>query len=343
MGMSFTHDLDSAATDQLLDDTISFLRRFIVFADDAQPCAIALWLLHTHALAAAECTPYLNVESAEKRSGKSRLLEVLGALAHSSVHVANLSEAALFRMLGSEPTLLVDEVDALFASGTERTEALRGVLNAGNRRGTDVIRCVGPNHTPTPFKVFSPKALGGIDAGRLPETVRDRSVTLRLKRKVPGERVERLLWPKVRPYADALRERIAEWGEQHVEQLAGHEPVLPTELDDRAAEAWWALLAIADLAGGDWPARARTAAVELHAAGVAEDESRGVLLLTDLRAVFTDLRAVFAQSLARFSRDVLEALNGLDESPWGAWHEGKGLRARDLAKRLKPSASDPGR
>jgi hypothetical protein len=76
--------------------------------------------------------------------------------------------------------------------------------------------------------------------------------------------------------------------------------------------------------------------VELHAAGVAEDESRGVLLLTDLRGVF-------AESLTMFSRDVLDALNGLDESPWGAWHEGKGLRARDLAKRLKPFASDPGR
>jgi hypothetical protein len=217
----------------------------------------------------------------------------------------------------------------LFASGTERTEALRGVLNAGNRRGTDVIRCVSPNHTPTPFKVFSPKALGGIDAGRLPETVRDRSVTLRLKRKVSSERVERLLWPKVRPDADALRDRIAAWGGQHVERLAAMEPALPTDLDDRAAEAWWALLAIADLAGGEWPRRARRAAVELHAAGVAEEESRGAQLLTDLRTVFTD-------SLAMFSRDVLDALNALDESPWGAWHEGKGLRARDLAKRLKP-------
>jgi hypothetical protein len=100
-GMTFADDLDASATAQLLDDTIAFLKRFIVFADDAQPIAIALWVLHTHALDAAECTPYLNVESAEKRSGKSRLLEVLGALARGSVHVANLSEAALFRMLGS--------------------------------------------------------------------------------------------------------------------------------------------------------------------------------------------------------------------------------------------------
>lgn len=216
----------------------------------------------------------------------------------------------------------------MFSSNGERTEALRGIINAGNRRGVDVVRCTGPQHTPAKFAVFSPKVLAGIDTGKLPDTIADRSIALRMKRKVTGERVERLLWAKIKPETEALRERIAEWASANVEVLAAANPDLPAELDDRAAEAWWALLAIADLAGGDWPTRARDAARELHAAG-AEDESLGVELLTDVRSVFDG-------ELAMFTRDLLEALNALEESRWGGWHEGKGLRARDLAKRLKP-------
>jgi hypothetical protein len=110
-------------TRSLLEDVAAFLRRFIVFASDAQVTAVALWLLHTHAVDAAEVTPYLNVCSPEKRSGKSRLLELLAALAARAEHVANISEAALFRMLGTTPTLMVDEVDACSlptASGPRR-------------------------------------------------------------------------------------------------------------------------------------------------------------------------------------------------------------------------------
>ncbi len=315
-------------TRQLLKDIEAFVRRFIVFASDAQVTAVALWLLHTHAIEAAEVTPYLNICSAEKRSGKSRLLELLAALAAGAVHVANISEAALFRMLGTAPTLLVDEVDALFASNGERTEALRGIINAGNRRGVNVVRCVGAKHTPAEFEVFSPKVLAGIDTGKLPDTIADRSITLRMKRKVTGEPVERLLWAKVKPEAAALRDRISEWAGAHIDVLAVAEPDLPIQLDDRAAEAWWSLLAVADLAGGEWPERARNAAKALHAAG-AEDESLGVRLLTDVRSVFDG-------HIAMHTKTLLAALNKLEESSWGGWNEGKGLLARDLAKRLKP-------
>jgi hypothetical protein len=333
--VTFTARIDGVETAQMLNDTIVFLRRFIAFPADAQPTAIALWIAHTHAIeAAAHWTPYLNIESAEKRSGKSRLLEVIGSLVRDPIQAVNMSEAVLFRMLGSKPTLLVDEIDALFASGTERTEALRGILNAGNRVGADVYRAVGPNHVPTPFPVFSPKALAGINNGRLPETVRDRSITLRLKRRAVGESVERLLWPKVQADADALRERIAAWGAQHPGRLTGAEPDLPGALDDRAADGWWPLLAIADLAGHDWPANARKAAVDLHADGAADDESRSVRLVTDLRVVF-------GKALAVSTADLLGKLNGLDESPWGGWHEGKGMRARDLARILKPFGVAP--
>ena len=65
----------------LLDDVARFVRRFVVLTE-AQADTLALWVAHTHAFEAAETTPYLAITSAEKRSGKTRLLEVLELLVH---------------------------------------------------------------------------------------------------------------------------------------------------------------------------------------------------------------------------------------------------------------------
>jgi hypothetical protein len=79
----------------LLDDVARFVRRFVVLAE-MQADTLAVWTAHTHAIEAAETTPYLAVTSAEKRSGKTRLLEVLELIAHAALPTANTSDAALF-------------------------------------------------------------------------------------------------------------------------------------------------------------------------------------------------------------------------------------------------------
>jgi hypothetical protein len=120
----------------LLDDVRSFVRRFVVL-DDHQADTIALWAAHTHAADAFGCTPYLAITSPEKRSGKTRLLEVLELLCREPLPTANISDAALFRVIDSkQPSLLVDEVDAVFGKKSPREE-LRGMLNAGYRQGDD--------------------------------------------------------------------------------------------------------------------------------------------------------------------------------------------------------------
>ena len=55
-------------------------------------------------------------------------------------------------------------------------------------------------------------------------------------------------------------------------------------MNDRAADNWRPLLAIADLAGGEWPGLARQAALALS--GEAQDAAIGVELLNDIRAAF---------------------------------------------------------
>src|SRR5262249_18269866 len=145
------------------------------------------------------------------------------------------------------------------------------------RRGAVVPRCVGKNFEKlVDFRVFGAKALAGI--GRLPDTVADRAVCLVFARKKKSERTARFRFRTIRHEAAALRRGLARWAARATNVLREARPPLPDTLDDRAAEIWEPLIAIADLAGGTWPTEARQAAIALHGAG-GEDESVGVMLL----------------------------------------------------------------
>jgi hypothetical protein len=158
--------------------------------------------------------------------------------------------------------------------------------------------------------------------------VADRSIPIRLARKAPGERAERFRRREVKPEAARLRERVERFASESVEALSTARPDLPDQLDDRGQDAAEPLLAIADLAGGDWPARARQALVELRGGVDVDDESSGVRLLADIRQVFGA-----ADRLA--TTELLNGLSALEEAPWGDWH-GRPLTSRALAKLLRP-------
>jgi Protein of unknown function (DUF3631) len=74
-------------------------------------------------------------------------------------------------------------------------------------------------------------------------------------RRTREERVERFRRRDVAPAAEELLDRLTDWLEPQIEELRRARPELPDELDDRAQDIWEPLLAIADLAGGDWPTR----------------------------------------------------------------------------------------
>jgi hypothetical protein len=66
------------------------------------------------------------------------------------------------------------------------------------------------------------------------------------------EIVERLRLDRLDEFIPLAR-RCARWALDNVARLRGADPPVPAELHDRAADNWRPLLAIADLAGGDWP------------------------------------------------------------------------------------------
>jgi hypothetical protein len=338
---SATVAMGVASTAALLDTVAAIVRRFVVL-DEYQVVAVVLWIAHTHALDAFDVTPYLSVSSPERRSGKTRLLDVLELLVARPWRAVEPSEAVVFRKIdATQPTLLLDEVDAIFGRNREH-EGLRALLNAGNARGTKVPRCVGQSQNVVEFSVFCAKAFAGI--GSLPDTVGDRSVPIAMKRKVRGERCERFRRRRLTPEAEVLRDELDRFAEAAsdalrvaLDQVAGlaDDGGLLASLDDRAFEAWEPLLAVAALAGEEWEARARAAALALSGGRDADPESVGLRLLADVRAVFERER------VDRISSQTLAAGLAADaDSPWADWY-GKAVTPRAVARLLHPFGVRP--
>jgi hypothetical protein len=158
--------------------------------------------------------------------------------------------------------------------------------------------------TPTPFDVFSPKALAGI--GRLPDTLADRSLQIRMRRKTRGESVERFRLKTSPAEAEEIRDKLTEWAKHSKPALKLAEPFLPESLDDRAQDVSEPLFAIAELAGDEWQMRARAAIIEVRLGSPDADGDIGVELLADIRLAFaednTD-RLSTAELISRLCRD----------------------------------------
>ncbi|MEM7481069.1 MAG: DUF3631 domain-containing protein [Acidobacteriota bacterium] len=313
----------------LLAELEATFERYTVLAPGAA-VALALWTLFTYCFDAFPVSPLLALTSPEKRCGKTTLVTLLSNLVRRPLPASNISPAALFRAVEAyEPTLLVDEADTFL----KEREELRGILNSGHTRATAfVVRTVGDQHEARTFSTWGPKALAMI--GRLPSTLEDRSILVPMKRKAPGETVERLRLDRLEEFLQ-LRQKATRWALDRHEALVGAEPRVPTELHDRAADNWRPLLAIANDAAGHWPEKARSAAHALTLGGD-DDSSIRVQLLVDINRLFAS-RA--ADQL--FSESLLADLVTLESRPWGEWKRGKAMTAIGLARLLKPFGVRP--
>ena len=276
---------------ELLDAIEAFIGRFVVLPSEHYLVATTLWAAHCHALDCFESTPRLSALSPEWGSGKTRLLEILELLVPRPVCTINASSAALFRKVSDPegaPTLLIDEADTIFGPRASKDhEDLRGFVNAGHRRGATSLRCVvrGKAVEVEEFPAYAAVALAGLDD--LPDTIMSRSVVNRMRRRAPGEKIEPFRHRLHASEGHALRDQLALWMDSTREVLVESWPDMPDEIQDRPADVWEPLLAIADAAGGSWPGRVRVAAVaDVTDSRRARDQSLGVRLLADLRAVF---------------------------------------------------------
>ena len=216
-----------------LYDLCDFLCRYVSFASEHQPVVVALWIAHAWLISRFEQSPILAITSAEMGSGKTRLLECLELLVPHPWRCILATGPALFTRLDQQPhgTLLMDEVDTIFGPRAgSSAEAQRAILNAGNRRGTTVPRVIvgRMSRTVVDYKVFGPKVVAGI--GRLPGTVADRSIVIRMERRAPGDKVSAFRIAVASSEAVAIA--APEWRDVAlVAVLAG-----PDALRDRAAD-----------------------------------------------------------------------------------------------------------
>jgi hypothetical protein len=315
----------------LLDRVEAFLARFVAYPSEHARVAHVLWVAHTHLMSSWESTPRIAFVSPEPGSGKSRALEVTELLVPRPVHAVNTTPAYLFRKVSDEagpPTLLYDEIDTVFGPKAKDNEDIRGMLNAGHRRGATAGRCVikGKTVDTEELPAYCAVALAGLDD--LPDTIATRCVVVRMRRRAPHEHIEPFRHRLNGPEGNALRDELAEWASSVASAVTGAWPDMPDGIEDRNADVWEALLSVADAAGGAWPDRARSSAVAVVAADSRDKGSLGVRLLADVRQAFEHVGSDKIPS-----EQLREFLVELDESPWGDLR-GKPLDVRSLSRRL---------
>ena len=311
--------VDGAA---LLDDLAHTYRRFVSLPDGGAE-ALALWVVLSYALDAFEVAPILALCSPLKRCGKTTTEDLTAALAKRPLAAANISVAALYRTVEHfAPTLIVDEADTFLLTNL----ALRGVINSGHTRATAfVVRTTGQE--PRVFSTWGARMIALI--GRLPATLEDRAIVLPMRRRAPGETIDRVRRTALFRQLDPVRRRTARWVADHLPALEVADPAVPEELDDRQADNWRPLFAIADEAGGAWPDRARTAARRLSGGVVEADTAAPVQLLADVYGLFA---TTTADKLA--TATLIRHLTALEDRPWADYTHGHPITPRQLANLL---------
>jgi phage/plasmid primase-like uncharacterized protein len=306
-------------TDALLLQIQRRLRRHIVFGEDEQ-VIVALWVSFSWVHEHATHSPKLLITSPEADSGKTTLCILIGFLTPRALSCVEITEATLFRSIERwTPTLIVDEADTILINN----EPLRAVVNASWTRGAVVPRCIGDDHIPHAFPIFCPQVIG-IKGKRLPHTTLTRCITIELKRKLCGDRVEYF-----NGLDDAeltmLRKQALRWSLDHGDELKNAEPEMSEQFYNRLGDNYRMLFAIADLAGGEWPEKARAAAERLS--GVIDVTSRNVRLLAAIKEEFGTLEAIS-------SADLVGRLTADETAEWTEWKNGKPISQVQLANAL---------
>jgi putative DNA primase/helicase len=308
---------------ELLNGLTEAIQRHVVLKKgEAQ--AIALWVVHTHALDAFDISPRLAVKSPVKQCGKSTLLDVLSCVARDPITAANITAAALFRVIDQDtPTVLIDEADTFLI----KDDALRGILNSGHRRNTAfVMRADGENLQPRRFSTWAPVAIACI--GVLPETLEDRSIQVTLRRRLLSENIEPFRSDRTNSYLDLSR-MTARWSADHMQQLKAADPKVPAGIANREADNWRPLWAIADAAGGDWPKRSRQIAEAMVKSDRKSDQSINASLLRDISTIFAAL-GIERMSSAQLVSELVKFEGHL----WSEWRGNQPITQNAVARIL---------
>lgn len=332
----------------VLDLIEGFLTRYIAYPDEHSSVAHTLWIMHTYftgsGWSSLGTSPRLAFLSATPGCGKTRCLEVTELLVGGEPVFGTATGAVLVRLLGKHekqvekgelsndeplPVLLYDEAEKLYHREADNAEMV-SVLNRGYRRGQREYKCAANTNEPEKFPCFCAAAITSTKP--LPDAVLTRSIIIRIKKRLSTEHVDPFRHDYAVQETKPIREDISDWISAHgrdvLRAIGENVPVV-----DREAEIWEPLLAVADAAGGDWPARSREACLFFCSRIGAERENDELRLLVDCKEVFGD-------SFRLSSELLIQHLVNLPDTPWRD-SRCEPIKPRKLASMLKPFGIEP--
>ncbi|HEY6348855.1 MAG TPA: DUF3631 domain-containing protein [Candidatus Angelobacter sp.] len=320
----------------LLEQVSQFIGRYLQCSDH-QRTVLALWVLHTHCSTAAQVTPYLSIQSAQKQSGKTLCLQLLNLLCDFPALTAGFTANTLTRRIdGPVSTILLDECQATVGTrARSKGPALRAILAGGYHCG------IGYTDATHERNAFSPKAFAGM--GQLPEALADRSISIILEPLESGPlppSAAKPAKPKVRRFdlsrafkeAKPLQTQLHFWAEENLPDLE-EKPVysedFPPNLSPRRCDMIEPLLQLADFIGGHWPVHIREALAGIFAAETEFELRHSLQLLADVRDCFA--HNAYPERLS--TADLLAWLHTLPTRPWDM-NEAGPITARIFARLL---------
>lgn len=311
----------------LLDEVSATIRRFIAM-DKYQADIAALWIAVCWFVDVVYTASIALINAPERACGKTQLLTLLSKLAPRATQLSGISPSVLFRMIDKyQPTLFVDEIETVLKDN----EDLRGLFNAGHTRDSAFVWRVDTStddFEPKRFSVWGMKAIAGINAIKLAETVTSRSIVFELRRKRPDEKVDRLRYAEPLLF-ERLTAQLARFAEDYSDKVRQTRPVLPDELGDREQDYIEPLLQVAYVAGGHWPDTTIKAALKIFKASQS-NQSAANELLSDIQEVFE------TKHISKISTtDLINALTEDTEKSWATYNRGKQLTPRQIANKLR--------
>jgi Protein of unknown function (DUF3631) len=316
-------------TRALLNELTAQVRRYIVVHDEAVATVITLWICFAWCHEIATFSPILVIQGSDAETAKTTACKVIALLTPRAHVIAEPTGPTLYRFVDRQhPTLLVDDADRLLP----RRPDLAHIINSSWTRGIPIPRwdVSGNVHLYDPF---CPKVLSGIDLlAHLAPATRTRCITAQLLPKLAHEEVTSFRRAASDENSLVLKRKLLRWATDNMAAIGNANPIMPEGFISRLEENYQLLFAIADLAGGDWSKKARTAAVKLSRER--NEPSLGKRLL----AALYDLAVKHGKLLT--SKQVEQLLTA-DESEWASYRGRGPINKFEIAQLLRPYGIAP--
>lgn len=275
-----SYDEHETATREVLDAIGKVVDRYAIFPNKESRDAVVLWVAHSWVFKKFEATPRLHIYSSEPGSGKTRVMDLVCGMVRKSQDAVNARPSMIYEAIdmNESVTFSIDEVDNLFGrkGSNNAYKQLLAVLNAGfTSEGTTMAGSPGSYRE---MSLFTPVVMAGM--GRLPDALHTRSIRIPMRKAGNAGNLEAFRARKVRFEFSQVKTLLEKWARNTGPALELLFPEIP--LNDRDADKWEPLFAIAEMAGGDWLKRVARAARLLERDDAGDDIPMSTRILRDI-------------------------------------------------------------